>query len=507
MMNETSKLLLICSFFFLILSLFFSRKNLKTGLLFLFCSSLFIGAAFATFTPYLNLWDEQFHALVAKSMSENPLKPTLYPYAPLDYDYKSWISNHIWLHKPPLSLWQIALSIKLFGTNYFAVRIPSIVMHALLVFPAFSMGKMIWSAKTGYYAALVFSFLNFPLDLVSGYHTSDHVDMAFIFYVTLSIWAWVKYYDSRKSKHLLLVGTFVGLAILTKWLVGLLVFAGIGAVLICDVELRKSLLFWKHLAMSLIVVLALVLPWHIYVYVNFRLEYLHEFQYNTLHFSTVVEGHGGGLWYYWNNLSTLYGSAELLSYLILISFLFVWKTASRLALFLYVVVISVYLFFTLAATKMPAFTAILVPVIILVVCAFVIWILDKIKSKVALWEQLSRLTFMPVIVFLVMSLLGFGKIHGIHFKDHNNDLFDKVHYEARNQLIQSIDFPNKQKAILFLNDEFAVYHEPILWMFYHNDLIAYEGAAMTYNLSSDKLKAYIIYEMTNGRIIQLNIAK
>ena len=44
-------------------------------------------------------------------------------------------------------------------------------------------------------------------------------------------------------------------------------------------------------------------------------------------------------------------------------------------------------------------------------------------------------------------------------------------------------------------------------MFYHNDLIAYEGAAMTYNLSSDKLKAYIIYEMTNGRIIQLNIAK
>jgi hypothetical protein len=156
---------------------------------------------------------------------------------------------------------------------------------------------------------------------------------------------------------------------------------------------------------------------------------------------------------------------------------------------------------------MPAFTAILVPVIILVVCAFVIWILDKIKSKVALWEQLSRLTFMPVIVFLVMSLLGFGKIHGIHFKDHNNDLFDKVHYEARNQLIQSIDFPNKQKAILFLNDEFAVYHEPILWMFYHNDLIAYEGAAMTYNLSSDKLKAYIIYEMTNGRIIQLNIAK
>jgi len=505
-MDETSKLLLICSFVLLIFSLILFNKSTKKGLLFLFSSSLCIGAAFATFNPYLNLWDEQFHALVAKNLIDNPLKPTLYQETPLEFNYKSWIANHIWLHKPPLSLWQIAVSIKVFGVNYFAVRVPSIIMHALLVFPIHSIGKTIWNEKTGYYAALVFSFLNFPLELVAGYQTSDHVDMAFMFYITMSIWAWIKFYETRRPRWIVVLGLFVGLAILTKWLVGLLVFAGIGSALIGDSELRKSWQFWKYLLLSVSLICILVLPWHVFAYLNFPQEYLHEFQYNTQHFYTIVEGHGGGYWYYWKNLFTLYGSADLLPYLILFSLVFVWKFVrhKNYALFLLVMIICPYAFFTLAETKMPAFTAIVIPLIILVTCAFVGGILDFYQSKSYRWQAFSKWLLLPVLLLLALNLINPKRIYGVHFKDHGNEVLGRNDYKSRTTMISTTSFPIDQKCILFIDDPKAMYHENILWMFYHDDVYAYERSSFTVDLKAKSLAPYCIFELKNGVLVMLS---
>jgi hypothetical protein len=57
--------------------------------------------------PYLNEWDERYHALVAWKLIEQPLKPMLYRHTPMAYDYKSWGSSHIWVHKPPPVRWSI----------------------------------------------------------------------------------------------------------------------------------------------------------------------------------------------------------------------------------------------------------------------------------------------------------------------------------------------------------------------------------------------------------------
>src|SRR3989304_1374435 len=69
---------------------------------------------------YLHSWDERFHALVAKNLINHHLKPTLYDNPILQYDYKCWVGNHIWVHKQPLSLWTIALSLWIFGINEIA---------------------------------------------------------------------------------------------------------------------------------------------------------------------------------------------------------------------------------------------------------------------------------------------------------------------------------------------------------------------------------------------------
>lgn len=53
---------------------------------------------------YLHVWDERYHALVAKNLIHHIFEPTLYDHPLLPYDYTNWTSNHIWLSKPPIAL-------------------------------------------------------------------------------------------------------------------------------------------------------------------------------------------------------------------------------------------------------------------------------------------------------------------------------------------------------------------------------------------------------------------
>lgn len=61
--------------------------------------------------------DECCHALVAKNLLKHPFKPMLIEVPYLPYNPAIWTENHIWLHKPILPLWQIALSYWLLGVN------------------------------------------------------------------------------------------------------------------------------------------------------------------------------------------------------------------------------------------------------------------------------------------------------------------------------------------------------------------------------------------------------
>src|SRR5687768_11870528 len=67
--------------------------------------------------PFIYDWDEQYHALVAKNLADHPGIPKLYSEPLLHPEEMRWDKNHIWLHKPPLFLWLIAMSIKIFGAT------------------------------------------------------------------------------------------------------------------------------------------------------------------------------------------------------------------------------------------------------------------------------------------------------------------------------------------------------------------------------------------------------
>ncbi len=98
---------------------------------------------------FLHPWDEQFHALVAKNLLHDWWRPVLRANPVLPYDYRAWANNYVWLHKQPLFLWQMALSLKAVGISEVAVRLPSALLGTLFVWPVYRLGRLAASASVG----------------------------------------------------------------------------------------------------------------------------------------------------------------------------------------------------------------------------------------------------------------------------------------------------------------------------------------------------------------------
>ena len=350
-----------------IVSIFFYTRNKSnlsfwTLLLGAFCIRIFM----SLLDPYLNLWDEQYHALVAKNLILHPLKPTLIE-NPVIYFQYSWVNGHIWLHKQPLFLWIIALSLKVFGVNEFAVRLPSILMSTIVVGFIFDIGKRTLHVSVGYIAALLFATGNFSLELVSGFFGIDHNDVAFLFFVTGSIYFGIRYNEKKSMSLLIWVGIFSGGAFLVKWVMGLIVYFGWSVGILLNKADKNKVQQIKYLLFSFSIALIVLLPWQIYILKVFPLESHIEFDLNSKHFFEVVEGHGGNALFYWFNLNQLFGKGQLIPFLILFSLFFFFRNLSTniQRIFFFSIIIFVYAFFTLARTKMSGFCYFMSPIIYL----------------------------------------------------------------------------------------------------------------------------------------------
>ena len=71
----------------------FYTSRMRASLWLLFAGALGLGFFMAALDTFLVLWDEQFHALVAKHKMQHPFTPMLYDSPALDYDYTCWAGN------------------------------------------------------------------------------------------------------------------------------------------------------------------------------------------------------------------------------------------------------------------------------------------------------------------------------------------------------------------------------------------------------------------------------
>jgi 4-amino-4-deoxy-L-arabinose transferase len=377
------------------------RKKINLSLVFLILGGISLRIFAIMLDPYLNIWDERFHALVAKNMMDNPFKPMLYLNPILAYDHLSWVENHVWLHKQPLFLWQIALFFKVFGVNEFILRLPSLIMSTIMILFTYRIGRLISNKKTAYYAALLFTTSYYILELVVGLRSTDHNDIAFAFYLTASIWAWTEFYHSKNRNWILLIGLFAGLSILNKWLTGLLVYSAWGLLILYNPKDRKSIGKYIELLLALTITIIVALPWQLYILSRYPNESNYEFDYNSRHFFEAIESHSGDYFFHFNETVNIYG----LHFLIVIAAVLllnkiIKKNEYKIAYNTYIILI--YLFFTIAATKIASFTYCISVLVYIALGAMLYWLFEVIVvNKNYLANKVYSKLFKIIIVFTI----------------------------------------------------------------------------------------------------------
>ena len=388
-------------------------KNDKFGpaIFLLTLAALGLRVFMAHLDPYLWDWDERYHALVAKNFLHHPLIPTLYDHPVLNYDFKDWTRDYIWMHKQPLAMWQMALSFYLFGVNQFTARFPMIAEGTLMVLIIYRIGVLTINKQAGYLSALIFTVSFYALDFVTGGQALDHVDYALVFYASASLWAWLEYRDSPKMKLVILTGIFAGLAFMSKWIMGLLIFPVWGvSILLWE---RKQFSAYFNIGIAFLISAIVFIPWQIYTYYRFPVEYKFEVNYNTHeHFFKVLEAHSGSIWYYLENLDINYG--VMIPYILPLGFIFMWLFVKRIdyKISMITFVLIPYLFFSLGpATKMPAYCYFVCVPVFLALGSFTLSIqkkIEKIKWKIS--KPIICLILLITSWFSI-NLVGIAKIH------------------------------------------------------------------------------------------------
>ena len=427
----TGSVLILISIFFHI-----KEKN-RLSIILLFAGTLSIYLFATLLDPFLNLWDERFHALVAKNLMEHPLMPTLFDDPVVDTGYDNWDRFHIWLHKPPLFLWQIAISFKIFGVNEFALRLPSAILSSFLIIISYRTGKLLINSRVGYYTAFLFSTSFFMVELISGRRELDHNTITFLVYVSASIWSWVEYLHSKKWYWVVIIGIFSGFAILCKWLTGLLVYLGWGIYNL--INFRFILKKYKPFIISLFITFIVVLPWQVLIFWWYPAEAKNSYQFFSKHLWEVLDGHSGNFWYHFDAISLLYG--KIVPFIIIIGFILLFRKINgkgkKIALISLPVV--VFLFFSITKTKMENYTFFISMIIFLSLACIIDYIIGKIRKKIK--SDLSQ----SLIIFVFLGIIGAAGL--------NIELIQKKHtFWNRDNSFTKMSIHNKSVFIELRNE-------------------------------------------------------
>ncbi len=251
--------------------------------------------------------------------------------------------------KPILIYWLQAASAKLFGLNEFAMRLPSVLAAIAWVWALVAFARRHLDRDTAWVAGLLLS-LSLYVGLIARAAVADALLNLFIVLAMFDIYS----YWRRPSRGLhLRIFLWLGLGFLTKGpvavffplLVSALFYASLGQWR----DWLRAAFHWP----GILLFLAIVLPWHLAVYLDsgwtfFEGFYLHH---NLDRYRGAMEGHGGGLLYFF-----------LVAPLVVMPFAG-WLVASLRRLkraledpldrFLWLWFFCVLLFFSFSATKLP----------------------------------------------------------------------------------------------------------------------------------------------------------
>jgi 4-amino-4-deoxy-L-arabinose transferase-like glycosyltransferase len=208
----------------------------------------------------------------------------------------------LWIGKPPLYFWLMALAYQIFGVSNFSTRFWSPIFGVLSCVVVFYLGKELYNRAVGLLAVVVlgtfFSFFAFARHAM--------LDVPLIFFMLASIFFFVLSEKLGKSNRFAMLGGLsFGLALMTKQTNALLIPLILGFYVTLTQRSIKSL-FTKRFALFLAVGILVICPWLIYMALQFGPDFWRVYLvYNNVARAVVpLEGHAGDFLFYLNFLVT-----------------------------------------------------------------------------------------------------------------------------------------------------------------------------------------------------------
>ena len=438
---------------FVLSGYYFHKGKYTTALGLIMIAGLFL-RIFVGSDHYLHAWDERYHALVAKNMMEHPLVPTLYDHPYLNFDYTNWTANHIWVHKQPLPLWSMSLSMKVFGVNEFALRLPSILLSTLGIWLTFGIAKRFFGSRVGVLAAFLFAIHGLILEIGAGRVATDHTDLFFLVFVMLGVYFAIRYAESRKLIFTLLCGVAVACAVLSKWLPALIVLP----VWLLVVYQNKPINYKRSIRdfiILLVVIFVLVAPWQWFIRTYFPIETVWENSFNMKHLTQVLDDQGGPFYYHFDKMRMVYGELVYIPFLWFI-YITIKKRTNGYYWALLIWILVPYLFFSMAKTKMQGYTLFTAPALFIICALF--W--NYLRMNLKLFKQKWLIVTVLVLIIALPVRYSFERMKPFTKSTELNPVWAKELREFGEQT------KGKGKVVL-LNVS-----NPIEAMFYA-DIIAY----------------------------------
>lgn len=195
----------------------------------------------------LQEWDEARNGVNAFEMLQNGDYINLH--------YKGELDT--WNAKPPLLIWLIALSYKLFGFNEFALRLPTTLAVIFFFYFAFQLISGLTNPKTAFITCIVLM----ASKAVFGNHiglTADF-DGLLLLFLTASVYYFIDFTEHQTKYSVFLMALFTSLAFYTKGPASLVLMPGFFLYSV----IRKQwwiLKMWQTWV-SLVIFLMMVLSW------------------------------------------------------------------------------------------------------------------------------------------------------------------------------------------------------------------------------------------------------
>lgn len=154
-------------------------------------------------------------------------------------------ANAITVDKPPASLWPIALSVRLFGLNSFAILAPEVLMGVGSVAVVYASVRRLVGAAGGLIAGAALALT--PVAALM--FRFNNPEALLVLLMTLAAWACLRGIERPSARWMIWAGVFLGFGFLTKTLQVLLIVPGLALAYLvaADTTLRRRV---RHLLIA-----------------------------------------------------------------------------------------------------------------------------------------------------------------------------------------------------------------------------------------------------------------